>query len=243
MVAVHFRYIVTVPDRIPRSTSPASHLLAVRVRYANQELSMNTGRILLAGLLGGIAMFAWTSLAHMALPLGSTGVREIPNNEPAVLAQMHDAMGDTSGLYLYPSLGWKPGQSSDARAAAMKNYDAKLATNPSGLLIYHAPGRKSFEPRLILTEFVTELIEALLAVFLLSQTQLSSFAARAGFVLVVGILAALPTNISYWNWYGFPGDYTAAYMFTQIVGFLCVGLVAAALTRRRVRESVPVAAS
>ena len=36
-------------------------------------------RIFLAGLLGGIAMFIWTSIAHMALPLGDTGVREIPN--------------------------------------------------------------------------------------------------------------------------------------------------------------------
>jgi hypothetical protein len=203
---------------------------------------MTTGRILLAGFLGGVAMFAWSSLAHMVLPLATTGVREIPNNEAAVLAQMHDAMGDTSGLYLYPSFGWKSGQSSEGRAAAMKNYDAKLATNPSCLLIYHPPGRKSFEPRSIVTEFITELIEALLAVFLLSQTRLSSYAARAGFVLVAGILAALPTNISYWNWYGFPGDYTAAYMFTIIVGFLCVGLVAAALTRQRVRQSEPVAA-
>ena len=31
-------------------------------------------RIFFAGLLGGIAMFIWTSIAHMALPLGDTGV-------------------------------------------------------------------------------------------------------------------------------------------------------------------------
>lgn len=203
---------------------------------------MSSGRILLAGLVGGVAMFAWSSLAHMVLPLAATGVREIPNNEPAVLAQMREAMGDTSGLYIYPSSGWKPGQGSEARAAAMRNYDQKLESNPSGILIYHPPGRKSFEPHLIVTEFLTELIEAILAVFLLAQTRVSSYAGRAGFVLVVGFLAALPTNISYWNWYGFPGDYTAAYMVTQIVGFLCVGLVAAALTRQGVPASAPVAA-
>jgi hypothetical protein len=32
----------------------------------------------------------------------------------------------------------------------------------------------------------------------------------------------------YWNWYGFPATYTAAYMMTGLVGFICVGLAAAA---------------
>jgi hypothetical protein len=36
-------------------------------------------KILLAGILGAIAMFFWTAIAHMALPLGEAGVTEIPN--------------------------------------------------------------------------------------------------------------------------------------------------------------------
>ena len=59
-----------------------------------------------------------------------------------------------------------------------------------------------------------------------------SFAGRVGFVLVAGILAAITTNISYWNWYGFPRVYTASYMFIQIVGFFLVGIVAALVLPR-----------
>jgi hypothetical protein len=44
-------------------------------------------KILLAGILGAIAMFIWTSVAHMALPLGEAGISEIPN-EQAVLTVM-----------------------------------------------------------------------------------------------------------------------------------------------------------
>jgi hypothetical protein len=40
-------------------------------------------------------------------------------------------------------------------------------------------------------------------------------------------LGAITTNIPYWNWYGFPSNYTTAYMFSQIMGYLCVGIVAA----------------
>jgi hypothetical protein len=71
----------------------------------------------------------------------------------------------------------------------------------------------------------------LLAVFLLSRTALTGFGARVGFVAVVGVIAALATNVSYWNWYGFPGNYTAVYMLMQFVNFVVVGLVAVPLMK------------
>jgi hypothetical protein len=71
-----------------------------------------------------------------------------------------------------------------------------------------------------------------LVVFLLAQTRIETFAGRAGFVLIVGILAVITTNISYWNWYGFPSVYTASYMLIQIVGFFLVGVVAALILRK-----------
>ena len=50
-------------------------------------------RILLAGILDGIVMFAWTSIVHMALPLGQFGITEVPN-ESAVLNSMQSNIGD-----------------------------------------------------------------------------------------------------------------------------------------------------
>jgi hypothetical protein len=67
----------------------------------------------------------------------------------------------------------------------------------------------------------------------LAQTRIVSFAGRVGFVLVAGILAAITTNVSYWNWYGFPCVYTASYMVTQIVGFFLVGVIAALVLPKR----------
>lgn len=189
-----------------------------------------TKRILLAGLLGGIAMYFWTFLAHMVLPLGETAINEIPNEQP-VLEALRTALGDKSGLYFYPGMGLGPDATQQQRQAAAPEYAKKVAANPSGILIYHPPGARVLSAGQLVTEFVTELIESLLAVFLLAQTRLASFASRLGFVLLAGVLAALSTNISYWNWYGFPGSYTAAYMFTEFVGFLCVGLVAAAMLK------------
>ena len=189
-------------------------------------------RILLAGVLGGIAMFIWTSIAHMALPLGEAGINEIPN-ESAVLGAMQNNIGEQTGLYIFPGPGVGKNATRQEKNEAMKHMGEKMATNPSGILMYHAPGRPFTFGKWLGIEFGTELLEAILVVFLLAQTRIASFAGRVGFVLAAGILAAIATNVSYWNWYGFPCVYTTGYMFIQIIGFLCVGIVAALVLRKR----------
>ncbi len=179
-------------------------------------------RIVLAGLLGGIAMFLWASVAHLVLGLGSIGIAEIPNEQP-ILAALQSSLGSNSGLYVFPAMGRE----------GMAGYQSKLDRSPSGLLIYHPPGVKAMEPGQLVTEFLTEVLEALLAVFLLSRTTLAGFLPQVGFVTLVGVVACVTTNVPYWNWYGYPTSYTAAYMFTQIVDYVLVGVVAALLLKRK----------
>ena len=71
-------------------------------------------RILIAGILGGIAMFIWTSIAHMVLPLGEAGIREIPN-ESTVIAALQSSMGDKTGPTFFPD------RASAKTPAAMKS--------------------------------------------------------------------------------------------------------------------------
>jgi len=189
-------------------------------------------KILFTGVLGGIVMFIWTSVAHMALPLGEAGIREIPN-ESAVLSTMQSTIGEHTGLFIFPGPGVEKNATREEKNEAMKHMAEKVATNPSGILMYHAPGRPFAFGKWLGIEFGTELLEAILVVFLLAQTRIVSFAGRVGFVVVAGILAAITTNISYWNWYGFPSAYTASYMLIEIVGFFVVGVTAALLLRKR----------
>ena len=191
-----------------------------------------TTRILLAGILGAIAMFAWTAVSHMALPLGEAGIQNTMDDE-ALLAALKTTVKDKEGLYTYPSMGLGPDATHAQQSEAMEKLPAMLEKNPSGFFLYHPAGSRPMNMGKFLTiEFITELCEALLAVWLLAQTRIVSFAGRLGFVTVAGILASLATNVSYWNWWGFPTTYTASYMFIQVVGFFLVGLVAAIMFRR-----------
>ena len=189
-------------------------------------------RILVAGIAGGIVMFVWTSIAHMALPLGEAGINEIAN-ESALLSAMQSSIGDNAGLYIFPGLGVGKNATREEKSEAMKQMQQRIAANPSGLLMYHPPGRQFAFGKSLAVEFSTEVLQAILVIWLLAQTRVGSFAGRVGFVLIAGILAAITTNVSYWNWYGFPGVYTASYILIEIVGFFLVGIVAALLLQKR----------
>ena len=193
-------------------------------------------RILLAGILGGIAMFLWSSVAHMVLPLGQAGIKEIPN-EQSVLSAMQTGLGQTSGIYLFPGTGVGPDATRQQRNAAMRDYGQKLAANPSGLLIYHPPGAPALTAGQLTTEFLTEFVEALLLAFLLAQTRATTLGSRVGLAIVIALVGAITTNIPYWNWYGFPLSYTIPYAFTQIVGYAIAGIVAASFLRTKTTQA------
>jgi hypothetical protein len=189
---------------------------------------MNT-RILLAGILGGVVMFVWNFVAHELLPIGEMGV-SVMQNEDAVTSALQSNLGDNSGFYIFPSGGLTPGATSDQKKAAMQKAEKQMAEGAAGLLIYR-PKRVFNFPKRLGIEFATEVIEALLAVFLLAQTRITSFGGKVGFVLVAGILAAIATNIPYANWYGFPKPYTLGQITIMLVNFLLVGIIAGMLVR------------
>ena len=197
---------------------------------------MNT-RILLAGILGGVVMFIWNFVAHDLLPLGEMGVRLIPN-EDAVTSVLQMNLGDNSGFYVFPSGGLTPGATREQKQVAMKKAEEQMAAGAGGVLIYR-PKRIFNFPKRLGIEFATELIESLLAVFLLAQTGIRGFGGKVGFIFTAGILAAIVTNVPYANWYGFPKDFTLAQMVMTVVGYLLVGIVAALILGRRSAQPAP----
>jgi hypothetical protein len=189
------------------------------------------GKKLLAAVLGGLAFFLWSSIAHVFTGLGETGFQEIPN-EPAVVAAVKANLPG-SGLYLFPGWGLPPDATHSQRMAAMQKPEiqAKMQAGPTGLLVYRSAGMGGLTARQLITELVTNMVQIFLAVLLLGQTRIINFIGRWRFIAIAGSLAAISTNISYWNWYGFPGNYTLAYICTVAMGFVFAGLVAAAIVK------------
>lgn len=183
-------------------------------------------KLVLAALLAAGAIFFWESVAHMFTPLGEAGLTFMPRPD-AVSSALQSAIGDQTGMYIYPTGGLTAKSSREEKQKAMELINNEMKTKPSGLLVYKPAGTEFNFGKHLAVQFLTDLGKALLLLGLLSQTRLASYGARLGFVILVGILAAIVTNIPYWNWYGFTGAYTVAQIVVEILSFTCAGLIIA----------------
>ena len=201
---------------------------------------MSAKRILLAGILGGIAIFIWTSVAHVLTPLGEVGISEMPN-EPAVLSAMQASLGSSPGFYFFPGMGLGPNATQAQKREAMNIYQQLLDKNPSGILIYKPAGQPAMSMGQLGRELGFEILEALLLAALLSMATVRTFGGRLGFAIVVGLIAAVTTNLSYWNWYGFPASYTCATMFVELMKYVVAGVVIAIVAGRASKSAAAAA--
>jgi hypothetical protein len=189
------------------------------------------GKKVLAAILGGLAFFAWSFVAHMLTGLGETGIQEIPN-EQAVVSSLKGSLPG-SGMYAFPGWGLPPTASHSEKMKAMQSdaMQAKMKSGPTGIIVYRSEGMGGVSLRPMLIELGTNIIQILLAILLLGQTRIVNFVGRWRFITIAGFLAAISTNVSYWNWFGFPGNYTTAYIAVIAVGFAIAGLVVAAIVK------------
>ncbi len=184
-------------------------------------------KILLAGVAGGVALFIWGAVAHMALGIGESSMKAMQNEE-AVLATMKENLKEP-GLYLFP--GGVP--SNEITAEQQAELMRKWKQGPSGFLVFHPQGMPAMSAKTLLTELVSNILAALVAAFLLSQAlgSLTSFGSRVLFVTLIGLVPFLSISVSFWNWYGFPSGFTMGEFFEQVVGFGLAGVAMAAIMK------------
>jgi hypothetical protein len=190
-----------------------------------------TKNILLAGLLGGLALFAWESVAHMALPLGEAGIRGFGEHETPMMAAFKDHVKEP-GFYFFPGPEDKPGMTSEQKAKSMEAAMQRMSSEPTGIMIIHPQGRQFNMGKGLGIQFAGDVVVMLIAAFLLSQaTMLKGYSARLLFVTLMGLIPTLSTDMPQWNWYGFPDVYFEAQFLVHLVGFAAGGLVLARLVK------------
>lgn len=183
-------------------------------------------RVIIAGIVGGIVLFFWGAVAHMFLPTGDMGIKSMPN-DAAVMSALKSNISEP-GMYFYPGME-NHHHASEAEQAA---FDAKYKSGPHGLLIYYPIGTELMPPSMLLTELASNILGALLVAFVMSLMS-------AGFILrvlasgLIGVVAWLSVDASYWNWYGFPTDYFLAQIVDQGAGWLIAGVPIAFLVKGR----------
>jgi hypothetical protein len=188
-------------------------------------------RILAAGLLGGIAVFVWGMVSHMVLGLGSIGIQRLPN-ETAIVEAMR-ANITAPGLYFFPGIDMVSKKSKAEQAADEKAWGDAIRRGPSGLLVIDTRGKEPLMTRTFAIELLTNIFGAAIAAMLLTlaASSLTTYWVRVLFVAALGLFASIAIDLSYWNWYGFPAEYTIAALVDQTLSWFVGGLVLARLIR------------
>lgn len=189
-------------------------------------------RILIAALIGGIVMFIWGAVAHMALGLGNPGIHP-PIHEDVVLSSLHEGLGNEPGVYILPWLG--PDAMGDE--AAVKAYAAKASTTPYAWVVYLPQGGDMTQMgRPLVMQWVSDTLAALVLAALMSLPGLG-LGRRLGLALAAAVFAWFSTMVPYWNWYRFPASFTVAALVEQVIGWLLAGAAMAWWIGRGERKS------
>jgi hypothetical protein len=181
-------------------------------------------KVLVGALVAGIVVFFWGSVSHMALPIGTMGIRQI-SGEDKVVTAIKDTISEP-GFYFIPGRDMSKPQSKSEEAA----YTAKMRQGPSGVMVIHPEGSEGISTGKLLTELGSSVVAALLAALVLTQVR-SGYVGRVLVVTSMGLFGFLSILVSYWNWYGFPTDFTIGAVLDEVIGWFLAGLVLAAIVR------------
>jgi hypothetical protein len=182
------------------------------------------GKVLVGGLVTGIVVFMWGAISHMATPIGTMGIRQIPGEEK-VVAALKDSIRE-AGFYLFPGRDMSKSMSPSEEEA----FAAKTRQGPEGVLVIRPDGADGMSPRQLLTELGSSIAAALLAAIVLTQVR-SGYLGRVLVVTLMGVFGFVSINVSYWNWYGFPTDFTIGAALDEIIGWFLGAIVLAAIVR------------
>ena len=188
-------------------------------------------RIIIAAIVGGIIVFVWSAVAHIFTPLGTMGIKSLPD-EARIVGTFSGV--PASGMYFFPGMDMtrKP------TAEEQKAYAEKIRTSPSGLLIITKSGGESMSPRQLGSEFASNVIAALIAAILVSF-MIGSWLKRAFAVALFGVFGVVSLLVSYWIWLGFPAEYICGELITEVVGWFLAGLAIAKIVRPRFGTIAP----
>ncbi|MGH9312706.1 MAG: hypothetical protein ACRD1S_05860 [Vicinamibacterales bacterium] len=178
-------------------------------------------KVAVAAVVGGLIVFVWSAIAHMATPLGTAGLSTLPG-EDAVVAALR-ASGAGSGLYFIPGGDENPQLTPEQQ---MARHMEKLQAGPVGLLAYTAGPGEAMSPRQLLSELATSILAAGVAAFLVSM-MVGSLGQRAIAVSLLALFATFSVTASYWIWYGFPTPFIGAGLVTEAIGWLLAGFAIA----------------
>jgi hypothetical protein len=177
-------------------------------------------RIVIAAIVGGLIVFFVSAIIHMATPLGTAGMKTLPN-EDAVIEVLRSNLTE-SAVYMYPGMNMQAKPTEEEQKA----WETKYLRGPSGLIVNTMTVKALPFPKNLIWEFVTVVLSCLVAACVLSRT-VGSYAWRVCTVVMFAVFAFLSITASHWIWYNFPTPFVMAELIGELIAYLLAALAIA----------------
>jgi hypothetical protein len=174
--------------------------------------------IVIAGLLGGFAIFVWIFLSKSILPMsGSVSIKSF-DNQPEIHQMLKERITET-GKYAVPYLPeWEQNQIPD------------YGNQPVFKITYTGFTHNSASGTSMILPLITIFVVLMIAAWLLSVASekiLAKYSRRFLFVSVLGFAVVLFSNVIRSSFDSQPMEHIVFYVITDMVTWLIAGLIIA----------------
>jgi hypothetical protein len=186
-------------------------------------------RLALGSLLGGIVLFVWSAIAWIVIPWPGEPLRAFTSEDAVIQAVKANA--PRSGNYLLPIEPKRtPGMTDEQYKAAGQAAMDRMTRGPMIFSVVRLEPMGSTTRPLVI-QFLTQLVLALMASFLLLQTGRLSYKGRVVFLTVLGVIIFVGGHLDEWNWWSFSNAYMLMQFGAIVIGWLLASFVIAAFVR------------
>ena len=182
-------------------------------------------QMILGTVLGGIVLFVWGAIAWMFIPWPGQPLRAFKNEDAVTQAIIANAA--QSGNYLMPNADQK-GLTAEQQQKAME----KMARGP---IVFAAVRLEPFNSmaKPLVSQFLTQLLVALLGTLLLLQTSGLSYKSRVIFLTTIGLIIFVGGHMDESTWWSFSNAYMLMQFGVLVIGWFLASLVMSAVVRGR----------
>jgi hypothetical protein len=173
-------------------------------------------------------LFVWGFVSWVVLPWHNATLNAFTDENAMVAAIAANA--PTRGMYMIPGGHAAPGLTEEEKRAVEGANMKRMEEGPFVFAAVSPHGTAGMGPAMI-GSFIIQFLAAALATFLLMRATAMPYLAKVAFVMLLGLFGGIITHVPYWNWWGFPADYTLVMIADLVIGWFLAGLVIARVAR------------
>ena len=190
-----------------------------------------TMKIIMGGLLGGIAMFIWGAVSWTVLTWHDDSMEKFSNER--VVARDINRYAPNSGVYILPNPHkFDDGLNEEQKQAAMRDATERMKAGPFIFVSIHKGGADSEDPQQFIYALLVNIALAGFITWMLLVMDFPGYLQRFAMVVGIGFVAAVMASFPHWNWWKF-SDIFAITSFLEIWATFAIAAVMIALVSKR----------